>query len=205
MPRPASARSAATAAATARWGRDHQALVAVHQPDHRHVADAGNPVQVGHRVLADGRVQQMRAGQVAEPVAQSHQPAEGADVRRGQGEVRILGAQRRGGQVEDEVVRADGHDRAGDLVEAAQQFDADLLPRVVPLEPGRHDQQPVGANQRGQHAGAAGQRGGGVATMAPPTTPSRTRTQSSIPSGVCVPRIVSTALNSRVARPAFRP
>ena len=77
-------------------------------------------------------------------------------------------AQRRGGEVEDEVVRADRDDRAVDLVEAAQQLDLDLLARVVALEPGRHDQQAVGADERGQHAGAARQRRGHDLAADPP-------------------------------------
>ena len=44
-------------------------------------------------------------------------------------------------------MRADGDDRAGDLVDAAQQLNLDLLARVVALEPGRDDEQPVGTDQ----------------------------------------------------------
>ena len=64
-------------------GRDDEALVAVHQPDHREVrARAEQPVQVRQRVLAGRRVQQVRAGQVAEPVPERDQAAERADVGR---------------------------------------------------------------------------------------------------------------------------
>ena len=57
-------------------------------------------------------------------------------------------------------MRADGHDGPGDLVEAAEQLDLDLLARVMALLAGRHDEQAVRADQRGKHAGAARQRGG---------------------------------------------
>jgi hypothetical protein len=56
-------------------------------------------------------------------------------------------------------MRADGDDRAEDLVDAAQQLDLDLLTRVMALHAGRDDKQPVGADQGGQHACAARQRG----------------------------------------------
>ena len=61
-------------------------------------------------------------------------------------------------EVEHQVVRADHDDRPLDLLQAAQQRDLDLLARVMALHVGRDDEQPVGADQRGQHAGAAGQR-----------------------------------------------
>jgi hypothetical protein len=131
----------------------------VNQPDHGHFGAAQDAVQVGQRVLADGRIQQVGSGQVAQAVAERHQAAERADVARGQRDHGVVGAQRGGGQVQDQVVRADGHDRAGDLVDAAQQLDVHLLPRVV-TQPGRDDQQPVGTHQRGQHPGPARQRGG---------------------------------------------
>ena len=121
---------------------------------------AEDPVQVRQRVLAGGRVEQVRAGQVAQPVAQRDQPAQRPDVRRRQGDERVGRAQRRGGDVEDEVVRADRDDRALDVGEPAQQLDPHLLAGVVALHPGRHDQQAVGADQRGQHAGRARQRRG---------------------------------------------
>ena len=55
-------------------------------------------------------------------------------------------------------MRADRDDRALDRVEVAQQPHLDLLARVVALERGRHDEQPVGAHERCQHARAARQR-----------------------------------------------
>ena len=73
---------------------------------------------------------------------------------------RIGGAQCRGGDVEDEVMRADRHDRAADLGKPTQQLDLYLLTGMVAFQPRRHDEQSVGAHQRCQHAGAARQRGG---------------------------------------------
>ena len=161
-------------------GGDQKTLVAVHQPDHGQLGvRAEDPVQVRQRVLAGGRVEQMRAGQVAQPVAQRDQPAQRPDVRRRQSEERVGGAQRGGGHVQHQVVRADRDDRALDVGQPAQQLHPDPLAGVVTLHPGRHHQQAVRADQRGQHAGRARQR------VSPRCRrrrcPSRTRTQSSEP------------------------
>ena len=118
---------------------------------------AEDPVQVRQRVLAGGRVEQMRAGQVAQPVAQRDQPAQRPHVRRRQGEERVGRAQRGGRHVEHQVVRADRDDRALDVGQPAQQLHPDPLAGVVALHPGRHDQEAVRADQRGQHAGRARQ------------------------------------------------
>ena len=117
-------------------------------------------------------------GQVAQPVAHGDQPAERTHVGRGQADQGIGGPQGGGGDVEDEVVRADGDDRAPDLAEPAEQLDLHQLTGVVALLAGRHDQQPVGPDQRRQNTRAPGS---GVATTSPSTWPSRTRTQSSVP------------------------
>ena len=93
MPRPASARPAAIAAARARAaltvdvahvgpgyvldrvdrervpGRDDQALRAVHEPDDRDLALSEDAIDVRQRVLAGLGVEQVRAREVAEPVA----------------------------------------------------------------------------------------------------------------------------------------
>ncbi len=119
---------------------------------------AEDPVQVRQRVLAGGRVEQVRAGQVAQPVAQRDQSAQRPDVRRRQGDERVGRAQRRGGHVQHQVVRADRDDRALDVGQPAQQLHPDPLAGVVALHPGRHHQQAVRADQRGQHAGRARQR-----------------------------------------------
>ena len=97
---------------------------------------------------------------MAEPVAQRHEPAERPDVRGRERHAGVDGAQLGGGEVEHEVVRADRDDRAVDLADAAQQRDLDLLARVVALQPGGHDEQPVGAHERREHARAARQRRG---------------------------------------------
>ena len=60
-----------------------------------------------------------------------------------------------GSEIKDEVMRADGDDGAGDLVEAAQELDVDLVTRVVAFQAGRYDQEPVGADQRAEQAGTA--------------------------------------------------
>ena len=77
-------------------------------------ASAEDPVQVRQRVLAGGGVEQVRARQVAQAVAQRDQATQRPDVRRRQGDERVGRAQGRGGDVEDEVVRADRDDRALD-------------------------------------------------------------------------------------------
>ena len=65
-------------------GRDDQALLAVDEADDRDVALAEDAVDVGQRVLAGLGVEQVRAGEVAEAVAQRDEPAERADVRGGE-------------------------------------------------------------------------------------------------------------------------
>ena len=57
-------------------------------------------------------------------------------------------------------MRADRDDRALDGVEVAQQPHLDLGAGVVALERGGHDEQAVGAHERGEHAGAARERRG---------------------------------------------
>ncbi len=128
--------------------RDKQPLVAVDQPDDGHLRGGGaeHLVHVGHGVLPARRVEQVRSGDVAEPVAQRHEAAEGADVGRRQRHHRIVSPQGGRGKVKHQVVRADRDDRAGDLVEAAQQFHRDRRARVVSFYPGRHDEQPVGSD-----------------------------------------------------------
>ena len=129
------------------------------QADDADVVPAEDAVEVGQGVLAGVRVQEVGSREVAQSVAQGHQPAEGADVRGRQGDAGVLGAQRGGGEVKDEVVGADGDDRLLDLVRAAQQLDLHLVTGVVAFHPGGHHEQAVGADQRGEHAGAARQRG----------------------------------------------
>ncbi len=97
---------------------------------------------------------------MAQAVAQRDEPAERADVGRGERRSRVGGPDLRRRKVEHEVVRADGEDRAVDLADAAQEGDVDILARVVTLEPGGHDEQPVGADERRQDPGAARQRRG---------------------------------------------
>ena len=99
----------------------------------------------------------MRAGQVAQPVAQRDQSAQRPHVRRRQGDQRVGRAQCRRGHVEHQVVRADRDDRALDVGQPAQQLHPDPLAGVVTLHPGRHHQEAVRADQRGQHAGRARQ------------------------------------------------
>ena len=105
---------------------------------------------------------------MTEPVAQRHQPAQRPDVGRGERHARIGRAQLGGGEVEHEVVRADGHDRAVDRAELAQQPHLDLLARVVALERGGHHEQAVGAHERGQHPGPARERRGHQLAADPP-------------------------------------
>ena len=159
--------------------RDEQALLAPDQPDDADPTALQQPVDVRQGVVARLRVEQVRAGEVAQPVPQGHQAAERAHVGRGEADPRVAGAQRGGGQVEHQVVRPDHHDRPPDLVQPAQQLDLDLLAGLVALGRGGDDEQAVGPHQRGEHARPAGERG----RHDPPATwPSRTRTQSSMPS-----------------------
>jgi len=84
---------------------------------------------------------------VAQPVAQRDEPAERPDVGRRERHHRVVGAEERRGQVEHHVVRPDRDDGARDLVKPAQQVDGHARPGVMPLRAGRHDEQPVGADQ----------------------------------------------------------
>ena len=163
--------------------RHHQPLLPVHQPHDRDVRGgrAEHAVHVRQRVLPRGDVEQVRSGDVAQPVAQRDQPAERADVGGRQRDQRVVRAQRGGGQVEHEVVRADRDDGPRDLVQAAQQFHRDRRRQRGALPPRRA---PPAARRRGPARSARpAPRGSGVATSSPPTEPSRTRTQSSMPSG----------------------
>ena len=137
---------------------DDESLLAMDEADDRDVALAEHAVDVGQGVLAAGGVEEMRAGDVAQAVAQRDEAAERSDVRGCERHAGIGGAQLGGGEVEDEVVRADGDDRAVDLADPAQQRDVDVLARVVTFEAGGHDEQAVRAHERREHAGAARQR-----------------------------------------------
>ena len=148
---------------------DDQPLLAVHEPDDRDVA----------RRRARGR--RRAACTRRSPGSSRCEPAmwqspsrsatsppseptfEEASVTPG-----IGGAQRGRREVEHEVVGADRDDRAVDLAHAAQERDVDLLAGVVALEPGGHDEQAVGAHERGEHAGAARQRRGHELAADPP-------------------------------------
>ena len=115
---------------------------------------------------------------MAQPVAQCHQAAERPHVGGDQAHRRILGAQRIGGEVEDQVVGTDRDDGALDLRQPPQQLDGDPLPRVVALHARRDPSKP---SARTSEVSTPAPRGSGEATTSPPTEPSRTRTQSSIP------------------------
>ena len=78
-------------------------------------------------------------------------------------------------------MRADGDDRAVDLVDAAQQLDLDLIARVVALQPGRDD---AAARLRGPARSARRPRG--AAARRPPGRP-RNRAGPA-PSRPCRPR-----------------
>ncbi len=110
------------------------------EPDDRDLATSQDLIDVGQRVRPGLRVEQVRPGQVAEPVAQRNQPAHRSDVARSERHVRVAGAQLRSGEVEDHVVRADRDDRPLDLGEAAQQLDLHLLAGVMALDAGRNDE-----------------------------------------------------------------
>ena len=110
------------------------------------VAAFQDPVDVGERVLAALGVEQMGPREVAQPVAQRHEAPQRADVRGGECDLRVRRAQHGGREIEHEVVRADRDYRAIDLADATQQLDLDGLPRVVPLEARRDDQQAVGTH-----------------------------------------------------------
>ena len=101
------------------------------------------------------RVEQVAAGEMAEAVAQRDEAAERADRAADQRLGRVAGAQQRGGEVEHRVVRADRDDRALHRVEVAQQPHLDLRAGIVALERRGHEEQAVGAHQRGEDAGAA--------------------------------------------------
>jgi hypothetical protein len=124
-------------------GRDDQALVAVQESDHSDVSPSQHSIDVGQRVLPAGRVEQMRAGQVAEAVAEGDEPAKRPYVGGGQGDVGVGRPQARRGQIEDEVVRPDGDDGPLDLADSAQQGYLDFLAGMVAFQPGGDDEQAV--------------------------------------------------------------
>ena len=97
------------------------------------------------------RVEQVRPGEVAEPVAQRDQPAHRSDVARGERHVRVAwrAASTRRGRGSGRASRS-RRSSARSASRLAQQLDLDLLAGVVALDVGRDDQQPVGANQRGR-------------------------------------------------------
>ncbi len=123
----------------------------------------------------------MRGRDVAQAVAQSGQAPERTGVRGDERGPKVVIAHHRCCQVQHDVVRAHHDDGVLDLVPAAKQPDPHAGPGGVSLDPGRHEQQPVGPDERRKGAGALG--ASGVATRQPPTFPSLTRTQSSIAAG----------------------
>ena len=169
-------RSGLPAATSRPWSRCTSRTTADSAP----VRPAPRSIQIRQRVLAGGRVEQVRAGQVAQPVAQRDQPAERPDVRRRQRQQRVGGAQRGGGQVQHQVVRADRDDRALDVGQPAQQLAPGPARRRgdPPPRPAR----PAG-RPRGRARSARRPRAAGVSPRAStaPTRPRRTRTQSSEP------------------------
>jgi hypothetical protein len=136
---------------------DDEALLAMDQAHDGYLPLAEHPVDVGQGVLPAGRVEQMRAGDVAQAVAQRHETAEGPDVRGRERHAGVRRAQLGGREIEDEVVRADRHDRAVDLAHAAQEGDVHVLAGVMALEAGGNHQQAIGAHERRQDAGSARQ------------------------------------------------
>jgi hypothetical protein len=119
----------------------------MNQADDRDLLFAEHAVDVGQGVLAAGGIEEMRAGDVAQAIAQRDETSKGSDVRGCECHAGIRGAQLGGSQIEDEVVRADGDDRAVDLADPAQQRDVDVLARVVTFEPGGDDEQAVRAHE----------------------------------------------------------
>ena len=134
---PGPARSSSPAMPSGIPGGDHQPLRPLHQPHHRHVGGrrAEHPVHVRQRVLAGSRVEQVRPGDVAQPVAQRDQAAEGPDVGRGERHHRVVRAQRGRRQVEHQVVRPDRDDvsarsrQARGAVRPARKTRRGVLPR----------------------------------------------------------------------------
>src|SRR5699024_4418013 len=96
-------------------GRHQQHLVAVHEAHDGQLSVGHHLVEVRQRVFPGGRVKQVRTGNMTQPVAQRDQSTERADVGRHQRQRWVCGAQRRGCQVDDQVMRTDGDDRALDL------------------------------------------------------------------------------------------
>ena len=105
------------------------------------------PLHIRERVLTGIGVEEVGARHVTEPVSQRGQPAQRAHVRGRERQARVALAQCRGREVEHEVMRAGGHDRALDLADAAEQPHRHLLAGVVPLELGRDHEQAVGPHE----------------------------------------------------------
>ena len=142
-------------------------------------------LDVGQRVLAGGRVEQVRAGQVAQPVAQGRQPAERADVRRGQ-----VTAGSSGRSPDAARSRTRSCEPIATIVPSISSRPrsspiSTSSPGVMALQARRYHQQSVRPHQRRQHAAATGKRRG---HQPPPTRPRRTRTQSSMPIGEAILR-----------------
>jgi hypothetical protein len=126
------------------------------------VAALQNAIDVGQRVLAAVGV---RAGGTRRvwhnPSRTATRPPseptfEEASV------TRVVGrAQRGSGQVEHQVVRADGDDRAVDLPTPRSRSTSTSSPGWWPSRPAGTTSRPVGTHERREHAGA---RGSGVAT-----------------------------------------
>ena len=127
---------------------DDQTLIAVHEPDHSDLGTvAEQPVDVGEGVLAG-------VGSSRCDPARWHSPSRNAtrppsEPTLDEASV-ISGSAERSAEAATSRTRscgADGHDRAADLGEPAQQLDVHLLTGMVPFQPRRYDQQSVGADQ----------------------------------------------------------
>ncbi len=162
-------------------GRDDQPLLAVHEPDDRDVAAGEHAVDVGQRVLAGLGVEQMRAGEVAEPVAQRDSPPsdptfDDASVTPGIGG---RAARRRRGRARGRASRSRrscGRSRRRPRSSATSTSS----PAWWPSRPAGTTSRP---SARTSEVSTPAPRGSGVATSPAPTRPRRTRTQSSMPIG----------------------
>ena len=172
MPASPSGLPGATISPCSRWTRR---TTAMSRP-------GSTPVDVGQRVLAGLGVEQMRAGQVAEPVAQRDQPAHRSDVARREGDPGI-GASRSCDAARSRTRSCEPIATIVRSISATPRSSATStsVAGVMALDAGGHDEQPVGAHERGEHArrrAAAARR-----RARRRRGPSRTRTQSSMPIG----------------------
>ncbi len=138
-------------------GRHDQALVAHHQMHQAHRQIRHQVANVGDIVGTGGLVQQMGAGQMAHPTLDGHQAAHAAHMARRKRQVRGLGPQLVGQQIQGIVVAADHNQRALDGGQRPQQLRRHRLTFGQPFHMGRNADDAVGLGDAGDLSGPAGQ------------------------------------------------